>query len=429
MRAWAVAMCGVLVAGCPTPPPQRDGGPSLDASVVESPSALIDAGVQFCASFATARCDLRTRCQSLQPSQRANCERETREVCLRNGAVLTGKSALREPQATDCLTRLGTTNDCDLTCAPFDIGGLPGEPCVLNSCRHGLCTFSGSETCDFCKGFTTVGADCAFNTCDPAEAFCDFGGGRVCTPLRDAGAPCDTATQCRDQACGVTDAGRRCGFAEGSVCNTQDCGPDAFCDGLFITGFGTCTRKRALGEACRGADFFQCADGMTCLDGVCARVGQSDRTAGQECRTASDCASPLRCVGNGAPLRCMEPLDAGAPCEPRACATGFFCGCADPGCTARTCMRLRDVGETCDLISDLDPCFDQLTCVPAGARMLCVPRRQVGESCSNPFQCVTPALCVRGLCTPPLDAGAPCESPAECESFVCGNNQRCLSCQ
>ncbi|MFT3713073.1 MAG: hypothetical protein QM817_35920 [Archangium sp.] len=431
MTARLTAAVFVLLMGCPTATSHRDAG-SVDASVViEDKDALIDAGVEFCAAYARARCALRERCLTLQPTQRVNCEADQRETCLRSASVLTGSAALIDGGAS-CLASLASTSDCNFECSPFEVGGHVGETCVNSfRCRESLCV--PGNLCPVCGPYTAIGAACVGETCNPREAFCDFNATRVCTAQRDAGETCTRLGECRDQApCLMTDAGvKQCGFVDGAPCAFEECGADAFCEGFLFNGSGVCRHKRALGENCTGSDFFQCAPDATCLDGACARTNASDRTAGQECRTNGDCVFPLRCVGNGAPRICTAPLDAGELCTGGDCAPGFQCACGDMQCLGeRHCRRLSGVGEPCGFGSDALPCLDQLACVSTGGRFLCVPKAAAGEACVSPLDCAVPNLCVRGLCAAPLGAGGHCDSPAECSSFVCNLlTQQCVECQ
>jgi hypothetical protein len=148
--------------------------------------------------------------------------------------------------------------------------------------------------------------------------------------------------------------------------------------------------------------------------------------AGRDILVYSECAGDAQCMVGG-----TGTCD--GTCVTRA-ADGNSCGEGQPcvltdECDGRTgrCAPLPREGETCGVTS-LFPCAEGLYCSDAINGGTCQPRHASG-TCSNPDECVEPAVCNVSSLQPTSTCEAPPPPGAGCApgSTTCGNFMYCGS--
>ncbi len=316
------------------------------------------------------------------------------------GGIWIGEGAVGDPCSG------GTLSDCapGLVC-DFAGGACPGtcaEPlpsCAEGSCGDGsYCRGDGS-----CAPRAAPGGACDEGTIDFANlseqpcvdgAYCHEG---TCVATLAAGALCGDGSM---HACGLGNACRCPGGAEGCQPSERTCQVDAALDGTCSWAFDcadgltcelsthTCEARAGEGGACTDS-LGSCEHGLSCVNGSCATSRPvvvpedailleegDDCVSGGVCPLGTtclcpggDCNQPRVCEaapglgasceaalqGNMSPLvcaeglcnlfggyTCVEPAAAGAPCT----VEGFSLECASSVCEAGVCKSL---GETrCD---------------------------------------------------------------------------------
>ena len=335
----AAAACGSCTDDAVQP--LADGSVSVD--MAEMSDASVDGGLDAARLDAGALPDLSFDMPP-EPPRTLPCEpRRTPILCnarrIVDACAAFGEECTRAPSA--CLSR-----------KPL------GELCRgRGECDDGLvCTATISY--GVCAPTPGEGEACTDTCLDPAELFCDRDASPpVCTRKRTAGGSCATgAESCRDGLfCSVAFLCTARG-ADGAECaSTSECADSLDC------AIGVCASAPVLGGECTGV----CAPGLFCsaatFPGVCeSRIPDGGACNGFVMGVTPDCEDGLRCffdarfVGQcAAPVAmggdCTTDLDTcdvgtsceagvcsaivdppaapvGAPCDPRACVRGAYCG-------------------------------------------------------------------------------------------------------
>ncbi len=320
----------------------------------------------------------------------------------------------------DCTNAVKDGNETDVDC-----GGLCA-PCadllvclVAADCQSGVCTEGICQvpTCDDAvKNGLETDADCGGGTCPKCGP--DLG----CNTAEDcAGAECTgmggtCIPNCVDQVKNNAETDVDCGGGTcakckvGGQCDADDanCVDTAYCEA------GTCTAKKALADACMGAN--QCSSGF-CTDGVCCQlacggvcsacdvpgsVGMCSYIAlGQD--PADECAGNGGadvCNGDGSCAKSNGAMcAASAECASGFCADGVCCdGLCDGLCQACTAAKTGGADGVCGgVMANTDPdteCAASLDCNGAGA---CEPKLVSGTACTVAAECQS-SQCVDGVC-------------------------------
>lgn len=227
------------------------------------------------------------------------------------------------------------------------------------------------------RGQVPLDAACGFDFECAGAARCDLDDGCPgrCRPLVESGGACSRSSVCA--------AGLRCAS-------------------------GTCEPPPPDGVACD--DEHDCAPGSVCLgpdggESTCRAVASIPVAGvGERCDVVMGpaCAPGLSCaiVGVG-DVRCVEPVAEGASCFdgiPAMCLPDLACS-ADPfapGPLEGTCGPLPDEGQPC-APREAQRCRSGHACV-AGS---CVRLRDVGESCGRDDECFAFLECAGGRCALP----------------------------
>lgn len=218
---------------------------------------------------------------------------------------------------------------------------------------------------------------------------CDDQPRSICDPAaRTVGAPC--TDNC---ALGLTCAGpcgqKKCQAACKSL-DPADCVPSAV--------GGPCTKG--------------CRPGLRCVNGLCAEAPRIDETP---CLFPSDCPWNSVCKYEEASgeHRCWAGSPAGRPCG--SCLRGLVCSSDYPPILPGLCLRVGDVGETCDPRFQGRDCITGTTCFDGG----CQKQNDEGGSCP----CVVGNSCIDGRCVRE-------RRPAgmECDTFAVGQCDDGLAC-
>ncbi len=264
--------------------------------------------------------------------------------------------------------------------------------------------FAGGALCF--KAGTCV----ADESCNGLDDTCD---GRVDESFQGQGDACDTGSP------GVCKAGERACAVGFVVCvqtkqpTAETCnGLDDDCNGAVDETFELATDPKNCGT-CGHA----CAPGATCRASACAETDcqdglDNDSNGEIDCRDSACLGAVCLTVG-GSTLHCglTQPLDGGAPCDPRTCQQqGQTCGFASDGCggvltcgpacdggacTPKDCQAL---GLRCGLASD--GCGGLLDCGPCDGGCTPVTCQAQGLRCG-----ITGDGCGSILDCGPCDAG------------------------
>ena len=267
---------------------------------------------------------------------------------------------------------------------------IVGEQAVTAPCSSDVhCTSGGycedGAACPgVCAALGAVGAGCGWEGECQADLVCIDD---LCATPVAAGQPCSSVFDCAGELT-CTGSPRVCTprAIEGASCLAADCDYDLICDD-GIGGPGVCIQERTAGESCTGAD---CAWPLHCYRTVGTTVGTCipERELGMSC--ASDgrlCAGDLRCVNEV----CTAPGTQGDSCFAGFggddCADGFRC-------ISNVCYVGRAYGEACN--DGVGACLEGLC-----RNDVCVPRFEVGETCSSNDDCTT-RECAMSVCVDPL---------------------------
>ncbi|XXF78589.1 hypothetical protein P2318_02190 [Myxococcaceae bacterium GXIMD 01537] len=214
---------------------------------------------------------------------------------------------------------------------------------------------------------------------------------------------------------------------------TQECGPTSMCERPShpVCTEGIC--KPRPGEGAKlpgdGAEWW-CAPGLTPVDGACQR----ERTEGEACQGAYECAAGLYCDAFGA---CRRRVAEGG-----ACGTSSQLCLPNLRCMNGTCQRLGGIGEECVIRFAEQPgthipiCQNDLFCEAAsdtGARK-CAARAGLGQPCRDLFQCEGGLICDQpygapeGTCRQPGRAGDKCTAYSCAAGAYCDvNSEMCIA--
>lgn len=240
--------------------------------------------------------------------------------------------------------------------------------------------------------------DHAARTCRPIRSFCE-----PCVRDQD----CGPGNRCLDPGGGaVPFCGEACTTSAdcsrpGTRCDAGQCWPNENCAAV-----APCTPDS--GAACTRDE--DCPTGQSCESRVC-RANDSGCAAGERCdrvtldcyascRSARDCGSNERCVGD----RCepLPPCDSDADCPlPRVCRV-------DPLTQQGTCVA---------------GCSDDTGC-PLGTRCVATDegRTVCAAGCDDDADCLLDQVCEAGTCR-----SGRCQTTDACGSCqVCGPGGRCI---
>ena len=239
-------------------------------------------------------------------------------IACANDWTLASCDDIKSGRRPDCLPR-GLEDD--------------GAACVFGAqCASGYCAAStnpdGSPGCGACVPLAKEGEDCSSGKVHCFEGLVCQGGTCVPGPAfgLSPGAPCDRLGSC----------------ASGYYC-------------LELTGDAAprCQLAPAVGEACP-LDTPYC-DGNCNTDGLCVAAPRKGAPCALGGSDAHICELGLRCdLGAAGGPTCVPPLPLGAACTPLnadfssgGCEKGALCHCDDTACESGTCVKRRDLGDSC----------------------------------------------------------------------------------
>jgi hypothetical protein len=333
MTRWCVAAGAALAlaSGCDTEGPAVDTAAELCAAVV-SESARVQAGCLGATAEATASAF----------AFRLPCDRVAEAVEAR----ALGFDASKVDACLDAVRSLTCWDLSYATWPPRACGpalparASPGEPCFTETsleCIGGYCTFDACDAPGACAQFVALGGECLGARCGDGLT-CD--GTFVCAAvtISGAGGPCGNGEICGEGLYCDTGASEPVCAAQG----TGSCASEAACIPGYRCLDGTCTARKAIGEACT-TGLGECVRGAYCkppgdpgesgVAGLCAAVPRAG---------SGPCGYP----GTGEEIPCVEswcdasnspPFDYGtcrdyllpdAPCSwgnPQACGPGGLC--------------------------------------------------------------------------------------------------------
>jgi hypothetical protein len=406
VMAGAIALTGLLVAGCRTDSAGIPGGPRFagdggigdgplsNRGVPVKPNTIPDDGVCDPSRRKPlgATCDCAAECTSGFCADGFCCNTACTGACV-SCALPTQKGA----------------------CAP--VGDDVMDP-------HGVCVAEASGSCGLTGKCNGVGG------CSRAAP------GSVCQPASCAGGQETPASTCNGNGACVIGSPINCApsICEGTACKLA-CKSDSDCVAPNTCVNGSCG-MRGLGQACN--DSGQCKSGF-CADGVC-------------CESACDglcvyCALPSslgRCVAVGADV--PDPRTAaGVRDRQRACVDQGPASCGTDGrCNgAGGCQRYANGTvcreQSCNAAANewiaAGVCLGGTCAVPEGRS--CTPfacaGNRCGSSCASNAECAAPNVCQGGSCGKQA-IGSLCAHDADCGSNFCAQgiccNSRCDgSCQ
>jgi hypothetical protein len=323
-----------------------------------------------------------------------------------------------------------------------------GEECLSGNCVDGVCCATTcTETCYACRadlkasnadsgqcGLARAGVDPHNNCAAEAQYGCGQDGqcnGSGACRLWGYGTSCDAATVCDGNTvrgkicdgsgtCVDNPSGVDCGLyvcrSGGCVnpCNAEsDCVTNTWCNA------GVCTAKQAAGTACTEARqclLGFCVDGFCCdtlCDGLCQACAAALKTSGAgdgACGHAKAGSDPRnQCPDDGAQSCDRNGVcdgagqcalyQAGAPCQPAACAnnaaTTYVCdGAGACNGTAVECAPFACASGACvATCTGDDDCADEAFCDGA----TCVTRWDDGTPCTEGRTCAK-GWCIDGVC-------------------------------
>ncbi|MBI2390827.1 MAG: hypothetical protein HYV09_14650 [Deltaproteobacteria bacterium] len=298
-----------------------------------------------------------------------------------NGVSCTGGNQCQSGQCVDGVccnaTCTASCSACNLpgttgTCSPVGSGQpIGGRTCGDYACVSGSCATS-------CTADTACRSThfCSSGACVPKKSVSDAcaGNNQCDTGFCVDGFCCDRACSGQCEAC---DLSGKQGFCDTSfvgaphggrascspyVCNygscTSSCSTDAYCAAGYFCKGGACAAKYVNGAACFGGN--QCQSG-NCIDGVC-------------CNTS--CTASCSACNLPGSLGSCSAVTSGSPVG------------------ARTCGAYACVGGSCATSCTADDACRSGHYCSAGA---CVPKKNVGATCTGSNQCGT-GFCVDGFC-------------------------------
>jgi subtilisin-like proprotein convertase family protein len=344
----------------------------------------------------------------------------------------------------------GTEGTCSLHALNTDPDGDCGtcKVCsgVDNSCANVAagtdptndCTEAAASTCDF------------DGTCDGAGACRNWVDGTVCLEQF-----CANATVHYDDTC---DGGGTCSdggsaTCEPYVCNAEavDCLDSCESDDDCFTGYycdagNECVPKKDNGEDCGGDNQCKsnfCVDGVCCdtaCDGGCSacniegKLGQCnyhDNNTDPE----TECGLCGVCNGAGVCKAAAAGVDPKGDCEPTEQSTCGLDGTCDGNyqcrlwsaatvCLEQSCAgHIKDPAHYCDgegvCVDPADVDCEPYVCNADGSECL--------FSCQSPDHCMPDYYCSGQVCLPKKDLGEPCSNPFECLSDMCADGYCCDS--
>jgi hypothetical protein len=194
--------------------------------------------------------------------------------------------------------------------------------------------------------------------------------------------------ECRNQF-GPRAEGKACMY--GSQCETGMCGltdPAAMC--------GTCTPRRAEGEAC--GDGYACAYDLDCVDSVCTklgRLGDSCDRGEAACNNAQSIACYLE--QDAATGTCQLLPGLGELCSGPVCRAELSCNLTSGSCVPD---KMGTLGGACGYDAE-----DVYTWCPGGSycdtNSVCVAKASTGEACPTGVRCRPGNRCLNAVCTVP----------------------------
>ena len=374
---------------------------------------------------------------------------------LPNGAPCTVETAANCESGL-CVDGLCCNRACGGGCETCSAGTSPGtcEPVPSGSDPRSLCGLT------WCSGSAaTCPKGCALDTeCKPGS-YCNGG---ACKEKKTTGTACTDGKECASgncadglcctsscaapcQACNGTDSPGTCVVSDlrtdpdsecgwtwcsGATACLQACQSDSDCKPAAWCAAGTCTPKRARGEACNAPN--QCASNA-CADGVCC-----DNACGGTCRAcdvagargtctdvpahtdpASECAGSTTCNGDGGCLLSNgNACGANAECESGQCVDGYCCESACAG-ACQACNRLGARGTCTAAASGMDPENDCALAVCGASGCL--------TTCTSDVHCKPTAYCDGSTCLVKKALGLSCAAGNECSSGNCVDGVCCGS--
>lgn len=191
----------------------------------------------------------------------------------------------------------------------------------------------------------------------------------------------------------------------GECASDLECPDHARCE-LGSTCPGTCLET--LGTTCQSLT--DCGLGETCLEERC----QPPLAERASCRGDSDCALPLRCLGDFGASTCMTKRSENEEC-------GYGLDCAGE----LHCVRDASLGTSVckQPLPAGSPCNEATACLPDHYcdhdLGVCQPRVGDGSACSPSSYCPIWSACIDGVCAPMPLAGESCGGGASCLQGLC----------
>jgi hypothetical protein len=405
-----------------------------DSGVTRTPLDLDAASAQACADFlAGLACDELSCLSDGTCPEGAACARlfgglgedsgsddvsGPGERCYRYGSPGCDDAHFCAPEAYDavnhvmlcevCVPRLTMGAECDasapspecaspLVCVRDTTTGqghcepirAAGQPCSSETeCATGFC---GNNTC---LEDGHEGDPCTENyECRWMESLtCVLG---ACGPLHGPGEPCGEPYDCVGSNC-HTDG--LCGLPNGERCDGS-----ADCRTGYCPSFTACMPRLPNGDPCTYDDM--CTGGLCdTSSGTCA-TAPPPQPVGGSCSDTTDCEDGLQCDGvcyepcdgscpagticiyTGSHEECLPPQPDGAHCEgDDDCASGY---CNDD---SEICGQPLEIGDACSGFGD---------CYPLGYCQdgVCVARHGPDAACTGYDSCLHPYVCMSNRCT------------------------------
>ncbi|HKU38527.1 MAG TPA: hypothetical protein VJR89_10280 [Polyangiales bacterium] len=368
-----------------------------------------------------------------------DCQACNQEGSVGTCSLLGAETPCRAP-ASDC-DAIESCSGTSIECPP-DTYAAPGTACSDdgNACTADVC--DGSLTCQHPAGNAGTVCRPTAGPCDAAES-CD-GSSSVCPSdgFASAGTACGEASCSAGVATLISacsGSSLDCPNGPTQPCNAYVCGAnsclttcsaDSQCADGFFCDAGSCTPKLASGSACTTAD--HCASGF-CADGFCCNTACQGQC--EACDLASSrgtCSPATGAPRGGRPACASDGTSCGGSCDGT---QRTQCGypnadvvCRDPSCSDGVATLTGGCnGSGACAAPSYQPC-SPFICVPGGqicagncqgdtdcapgnwcSAGICVPLRELGETCSAFDQCVS-GKCVDGIC---------CDSACEGQCEAC----------
>ena len=405
MRTSVHVMCMILLAGCHAAPalngdamlpePAPDGG-AIDASVPSDPGGdATDAGVDapppslavLCGGSEPATADDWESCY-----HRRWCEWEV--GCVQLNAYRSVQECISESDKVELglFTVMSRTNERAVAQGRASINASVFTQCLLDTDATRCDTAASSASCTTrYTGTIEDGGDCY------ADVEC-ASPGATCEARSDCGAACCLGT-CHPR------------LQEGESCLNDRCAPGLVCN-------GTC-KSGNVGTPC--FNFLDCDEDAWCDHGTCT----ADLKLGDRCTSEAQCGGDTRCLGisitDPTPGTCLRSSRPGDPCR-SFCFGNLYCDASE------ICRELPGLHEPC---SPLTLCSGNDTFCSNGQ---CVPRGDVGASCSSDEPCLPGLFCdsdpsKQPTCMAQKAAGQSCTDASQCESYLCSTEvpRMCLT--